>query len=198
MDIISSFHHMCFLPTSRHISIATNTTEQNRTEQSSHSHSINTKTKNTHRHRHQNRSYSWSHMLHSPVANNILEHCSDNFFSLFNVSAFPSKGTYTGSKLFRTSTPRSATFIFSSGRTMIFLRSALPSKSDPALGRSLTWPVGRSEEMRWGGEKRREVRKRWGEEKRKEVRRRGEKWLCTEKNLLLSRLLYDGTRSYDS
>lgn len=128
--------------------------EHNRTEQSSHSHSINTKAKNTHRHRHQNRSYSWSHMLHSPVANNILEHCSDNFFSLFNVSAFPSKGTYTGSKLFRTSTPRSATFIFSSGRTMIFLRSALPSKSDPALGRSLTWPVGRSEEMRWGGEKR--------------------------------------------
>ena len=75
------------------------------------------------------------------MANNILEHCSESFFNLFSVSALPSNGTYTGSKLFRTSTPKSATFILNSGRTIIFFKSDLPANSDPALGRSLTWPV---------------------------------------------------------
>ena len=75
------------------------------------------------------------------MANNILEHCSESFFNLFSVSALPSNGTYTGSKLFRTSTPKSATFILNSGRTIIFFKSDLPANSDPALGRSLTCPV---------------------------------------------------------
>ena len=65
--------------------------------------------------------------LYVPVASNILEHDCDSFFSLLSVSALPSKGTYTGSKLFRTSTPRSATLIFSSGRTIIFFKSDLES-----------------------------------------------------------------------